>query len=186
MTRETVFGKTDPLTGEARKYAEEHGGLNIHQAAAEIDALTAPIDGLSKAMCDARREIEQADKAKSRAEAKLREEIAAANQYVNLCAEIRVLKNDIQTATLALAEYESCIANAVTNFQTWPGQVRGVGHFGAWAREFGVQVCVAKKMIQLFPPWIESAKKRLATLEKETSAFAKLHGLKNESAPVKN
>jgi hypothetical protein len=182
----TPLERTDPLTGEARDYAEKHGGLNIHQAAAAIDAQVAPIDGMSKAMRDARAELDRADAIKVKAEAKLREEIAAANHFVNLLAEIRVLKNDLETASLALREYQSCVSNAAINFQTWPGQVRGVGHFGAWAREFGVQIATASAMIPLFTDWLPSARERLATLEKEAAAFAKAHGLKHEASPATN
>jgi len=185
MIRETEFGKTDPL-GDAAHERAEQTGAGVHTAAKEIDALAADESSLSPGLAAARREIAEADALKVKAEAKLREEIAAANHFVNLLAEIRVLKNDLETASLALREYQSCVSNAAINFQTWPGQVRGVGHFGAWAREFGVQIATASAMIPLFTDWLPSARERLATLEKEAAAFAKAHGLKHEASPATN
>ena len=175
---EPEIGKTDPLTGESRKYAEEHGGLNIHQAAAEIDAQAADPDTLPGGMKDARADLQKAEAQKEKAEAKLRQQIQHQNTYANFLESILVLKGEINTAQLALAEYQFTLKNSTANFETWPFWVRQSGNrFGGAMRDFATSISTAKELIPLLEPWIESAKKRLASLENSAAAFKEKHKL---------
>ena len=172
MIHSVEFGKTDPLTGESRQYAFEHGGQNLNQSAAEIDALAADESGLSPGMADARKEIARAAAIREKAEGKLRGQLTAQNSYANQLESIRVLKGEIGLASLALAEYQSCITSAASNFETWPFQVgQNNGRFGQWASSFALQILVAREMSRLIPDWIAAAQIRLETLEKETEKF---------------
>ena len=172
MIHEAEAGKTDPLTGESRQYAFEHGGQNLNQSADELDALAADVSGLSPGMADARKEIARAEAAKEKAEAALRKQLAAKNEYQNRLQSIVTLKDEIGLASLALAEYQSCITSAASNFETWPFQVgQNNGRFGQWASSFALQILVAREMVQLLPDWIAAAQIRLETLEKGTEKF---------------
>ena len=175
---EPEIGKTDPLTGLSRKYAEEHGGLNIHQAAAEIDAQAADTSTLPEGMKDARADLQKAEVQKEKAEAKLRQQLQHQNSYANLLSSVSVLKSEINLAQLALGEYLATVKNSTANFETWPFWSKASGaSFGGAMRDFALSISTAREMVQLLPDWIERAKTKLAALEKESAAFKEKHKL---------
>jgi hypothetical protein len=169
---EPIPGKQDPLAGLSRKYAEEHG-QNIHQAAAEIDAQAADVDSLPAGMRDARKELERADAIREKAEAKLRAQLAAQNEYQNRLQSIVTLKGEIGLAQTALAEFEFTLKNSVTAHEQWPFLTRQSpgGRYGQWAREFALSISTAREMVLLLPGWIDRAAARLTVLENSTLAF---------------
>ena len=177
IIQETEIGRTDPLSTEARARAERDQ-QNIHITARQVDAENADTATLNEGEQAARSDLAKAETQRLRAEAALRKQLAAKTEYQNRLQSIVVLKGEIGLASLANSEYQSCITNAASNFETWPFQVgQNNNRFGLWAASFASQISVAREMVLLLPGWIKSAQERLATMEKEAEQFHKTHKL---------
>ena len=166
-----VAGHVDPLAADTRARAERDQ-QNIHVTAHQVDAENADTGTLNKGEQAARSDLEKAKIAKAKAEAALRKQLAAKNEYQNGLQSIVVLRGELGLANLALVEYRACITNAATNFETWPFLVsQNGGRFGAWAAAFASQISTAREMLLLIPDYIAAAQIRLETLEKSTEKF---------------
>jgi chromosome segregation ATPase len=171
MFHEEIKVGADPLCNATRARAERDG-QNIHTTKKQIDAENADIGTLNSGEKAVRSDLEKAEAQKAKAEAALRKQLAAKNEYQNRLQSIVTLKGEIGLASLANAEYKNCIANAATFFSDWPFQVnRNNGHFGQWSASFASQITTARELVLLLPNWIESAQERLTKLEKETEKF---------------
>lgn len=177
ITETVEAGHVDSLAADTRARAERDG-QNIHTTARQIDAENADTGTLNEGEQAARSDLAKAETQKLRAEAALRKQLAAKNEYQNRLQSIVTLKGEIGLAEAASAEYRSCITSAASNFSTWPFWVKqSGGRFGGAMRDFATSILTAKELIPLLEPWIESAKKRLASLEKEAEQFRKTNRL---------
>jgi hypothetical protein len=161
---------TGPLSEAVAERQATEGG-NLHSISAELTAERADPETLSEPLRSARKQIDEADEARSRAQGKLREALAVAGIYAAKVGEIVTLQGQVSTAESALLEYRSTIDNAATNFHNWPFQVSRSGHFGSAMREISAQISTAREMVLLLPPWIEDAKVPLQKAEREAEQF---------------
>jgi hypothetical protein len=129
-------------------------------------------------MREAKEELSRAAIRKEKAEAALRQQIQHQTTFKNQLYEIQVLKSEIETAQLALAEYQFTIQNSTVTFSTWPFWTKQSGNrFGSAMRDFATSTMTAKELIPLLEPWIKNAHVRLADAIRKGEQFRKEHKL---------
>jgi hypothetical protein len=169
---------TEPLGERVQEHQARKGG-NIHAISKELEAQDSDVDSLPAGMRDAKEELKKANALQERAEAKLLTQLQHQTTHKNQIDAIQVLRGEIGLAEAALTEFQFTIKNSVAAHENWPFLMRqsSGGRYGQWAHSFCADITTAREMLLLLPGWIESAKKRLATMEKEAAAFKEKHKL---------
>jgi hypothetical protein len=159
--------RPDPLGSQVQRSTVN--GENVNTTADRIAILSGPPTSLPSRVRSARQAIDKAESDKDAAEAKLAAEMASWERYQAALDAIDRERNEISETEGMLAIYQQTVSSFPDDFALHPN----------WARSHGWPVVhnsvqnliVAERMIQILPPWIATAKTKLA---KDESDAAKL------------